>query len=86
MKGSVEALLKKGIDRVFMPHGLGHFLGLDVHDMSAEGMVPPKVFSRQFLISVFNQHTCVCVCVRTVSWVYMVLMCACVVVFLCVSL
>ncbi len=77
MKGSVEALLKKGIDRVFMPHGLGHFLGLDVHDMSAEGMVPPKVFSRQFLISVFNQHTCVCVCTYRVMGVHGIDVCLC---------
>ena len=30
---SVEEMLEKKIDRVFMPHGLGHFVGLDVHDV-----------------------------------------------------
>jgi Xaa-Pro dipeptidase len=35
VKGSLDALTEAGIDRVFMPHGLGHFLGLDVHDVSA---------------------------------------------------
>lgn len=37
VKGSLAALTEAGIDRVFMPHGLGHFLGLDVHDVSAAG-------------------------------------------------
>jgi len=30
---TVEELLQKKVDRVFMPHGLGHFVGLDVHDV-----------------------------------------------------
>lgn len=32
--GSVEAAVDAGVDKMFMPHGLGHFLGLDVHDVS----------------------------------------------------
>lgn len=34
IRGSVEAAAAAGVDKVFMPHGLGHFLGLDVHDVS----------------------------------------------------
>jgi Xaa-Pro dipeptidase len=30
--GDVEDLIAKGVMRVFMPHGLGHFVGVDVHD------------------------------------------------------
>lgn len=30
---SIESLLEKKVDRVFMPHGLGHLVGLDVHDV-----------------------------------------------------
>ncbi|KAF8055939.1 hypothetical protein HT031_006578 [Scenedesmus sp. PABB004] len=40
VRGSTEELLEQGIDRVFMPHGLGHHLGLDVHDVSPDGPVP----------------------------------------------
>lgn len=32
LKGDVEEMLNARIGAVFMPHGLGHFLGLDVHD------------------------------------------------------
>eukprot|EP00878_Enallax_costatus_P017046 GHUV01017896.1.p1 GENE.GHUV01017896.1~~GHUV01017896.1.p1 ORF type:complete len:173 (+),score=7.26 GHUV01017896.1:985-1503(+) len=38
VKGSVEAAATAEVDRVFMPHGLGHFLGLDVHDVSGQPM------------------------------------------------
>jgi Xaa-Pro dipeptidase len=37
---SLEHLLSKNVDRTFMPHGLSHLLGLDVHDMGDEGPVP----------------------------------------------
>ncbi len=32
IKGSNDELLAKHIPALFMPHGLGHFMGLDVHD------------------------------------------------------
>ncbi|MDR9446361.1 MAG: aminopeptidase P family protein [Balneolaceae bacterium] len=32
VKGSVEDLMAQNIFALFFPHGLGHFLGLDVHD------------------------------------------------------
>ncbi len=33
MKGDVEEAVAQGAHALFMPHGLGHMLGLDVHDM-----------------------------------------------------
>ncbi|KAK9815595.1 hypothetical protein WJX72_006529 [[Myrmecia] bisecta] len=33
LKGSVEEMLEHRIAALFMPHGLGHFLGLDTHDV-----------------------------------------------------
>lgn len=32
--GSVDDIIHKKVDRVFMPHGISHHLGLDVHDVS----------------------------------------------------
>ena len=32
LEGDVEAMLENRVGAIFMPHGLGHFLGLDTHD------------------------------------------------------
>jgi Xaa-Pro aminopeptidase len=37
LKGNVEELVNKGAHALFFPHGLGHMLGLDVHDMEGLG-------------------------------------------------
>ncbi len=37
MKGDTEEAVKQGAHALFFPHGLGHMLGLDVHDMEGLG-------------------------------------------------
>ncbi len=37
MKGDVDAAVAAGAHTLFFPHGLGHMLGLDVHDMEGLG-------------------------------------------------
>jgi Xaa-Pro aminopeptidase len=37
MKGDVEESVKAGAHTMFFPHGLGHMLGMDVHDMEDLG-------------------------------------------------
>ena len=37
MKGDIEDAVKQGAHALFFPHGLGHMLGLDVHDMENLG-------------------------------------------------
>jgi len=37
MKGNMDEAVKAGAHALFMPHGLGHMLGLDVHDMEGLG-------------------------------------------------
>jgi Xaa-Pro aminopeptidase len=37
LKGSVESIVAQGAHALFFPHGLGHMLGLDVHDMEGLG-------------------------------------------------
>jgi Xaa-Pro aminopeptidase len=36
-RGEVDGLLERGAAAVFFPHGIGHLLGLDVHDMEDLG-------------------------------------------------
>ncbi|XP_045470278.1 xaa-Pro dipeptidase [Harmonia axyridis] len=33
VKGNVQEMLKDGVAAIFQPHGLGHLMGLDVHDV-----------------------------------------------------
>jgi len=37
MKGDIEEAVAAGAHALFMPHGLGHMMGLDVHDMESLG-------------------------------------------------
>lgn len=37
MKGDIKEAVSRGAHALFMPHGLGHMLGLDVHDMEGLG-------------------------------------------------
>lgn len=37
MKGDVDKAVEAGAHTLFMPHGLGHMMGLDVHDMEDYG-------------------------------------------------
>ncbi len=37
MKGDTDEAVSAGAHALFMPHGLGHMMGLDVHDMEALG-------------------------------------------------
>lgn len=39
MKGDVKEAVANGAHALFMPHGLGHMLGLDVHDMEDLGQI-----------------------------------------------
>jgi Xaa-Pro aminopeptidase len=39
MKGDVKEAVSAGAHALFMPHGLGHMMGLDVHDMEDLGQI-----------------------------------------------
>lgn len=40
VQGDIEAMMEARLGAIFMPHGLGHFLGCDVHDVHGY----PEVF------------------------------------------
>ncbi|MCB9777381.1 MAG: aminopeptidase P N-terminal domain-containing protein [Alphaproteobacteria bacterium] len=37
LRGEVDSLVERGAHALFFPHGVGHLLGLDVHDLEAFG-------------------------------------------------
>jgi Xaa-Pro aminopeptidase len=37
LKGDINEAVQSGVHALFMPHGIGHMLGLDVHDMEGLG-------------------------------------------------
>ena len=37
MKGDTEEAVRAGAHAMFLPHGLGHMMGMDVHDMEGLG-------------------------------------------------
>lgn len=39
MKGNTEDAVREGAHALFYPHGLGHMMGLDVHDMENLGEI-----------------------------------------------
>jgi Xaa-Pro aminopeptidase len=58
MKGDVKEAVAAGAHALFFPHGLGHMLGLDVHDMEGLGQIyvgydseiqPSKQFGTAYL-------------------------------------
>jgi len=52
MHGQADALVESGAHAMFFPHGVGHLLGIDVHDMEAFGDLiaygPGRTRSKQF--------------------------------------
>jgi Xaa-Pro aminopeptidase len=58
MKGDVKEAVAAGAHALFFPHGLGHMLGMDVHDMEGLGQIhvgydneiqPSKQFGTAYL-------------------------------------
>lgn len=44
VQGDVEEMMAAHLGALFMPHGLGHFLGLDTHDVGGYGPIhPPRI-------------------------------------------
>lgn len=53
--GCVEDMLKVHLGSVFMPHGLGHLLGIDVHDVGGYPEVRAKHFNSEIALITTSQ-------------------------------
>jgi Xaa-Pro aminopeptidase len=55
LRGDPETLVERGAHALFFPHGIGHLMGLDVHDMEdlgdRAGYAPGRTRSEQFGLS-----------------------------------
>lgn len=55
LRGAADDLVARGAHALFFPHGVGHLLGLDVHDMEdlgdRAGYAPGRTRARQFGLS-----------------------------------
>jgi Xaa-Pro aminopeptidase len=55
LRGRPDQLVERGVHALFMPHGVGHLLGLDVHDMEdlgdRAGYAPGRARAAQFGLS-----------------------------------
>ncbi len=55
LRGRVDSLIEQGAQALFFPHGIGHLLGLDVHDMEdlgdRAGYAPGRPRATQFGLS-----------------------------------
>ncbi|XP_068153276.1 xaa-Pro dipeptidase [Drosophila tropicalis] len=49
LKGDVDEMLEAGLSGIFQPHGLGHLLGLDVHDVGGYLPTEPRRPSEPWL-------------------------------------
>lgn len=43
LQGDVESMVESRLGAIFMPHGLGHFLGLDTHDTGGYPQGTPRI-------------------------------------------
>ena len=53
--GDVDEMLEKRISAIFFPHGLGHFLGIDTHDVGGypEVCVDKNIDPNVYLIIIY---------------------------------
>lgn len=57
LRGDIDEMMATRLGAVFMPHGLGHFMGLDVHDVGGYLDTCPKRSDKRGLRSLRTART-----------------------------
>jgi len=50
LKKSIDEVLEKNLHKIYFPHRLGHWLGLDVHDADSYGMEDPNIKLKEGMV------------------------------------
>lgn len=50
LKKSIDEVLEKNLHKIYFPHRLGHWLGLDVHDADSYGMEDPNLKLKEGMV------------------------------------
>ena len=71
--GDVDEMMSVHLGATFMPHGLGHFMGCDIHDVGGYPEVTPCLSCFYITLSVslsLSLSLCLCLCLSILTAIF----------------